>query len=97
MLPGRLTTEHIKQAIARGDGYIEYRGTVYTITELKELDEVGRWNQGTEVQFRAGETSDRGPDQNRAGSVGKRGDKAHAKKSPAGEELIEINGSRTPE
>ena len=97
MLPGRLTTEHIKKAVARGDGYIQYRGITYTIAELKELDEVGRWNKRTIKKSPSGKTSDDEPDQERAGSIGERSDKAHAETALSGEELTEIGGSRASE
>ena len=97
MLPGRLTTEHIEKAIARGDGYIQYRGMTYTIAELQELDEVGRWNQRTGKKSPSGKKSDGESDQERSGSVGERSGKARTGEAPAGEELTEIGSSGPPE
>ena len=98
MLPGRLTTEHIEKAIARGDGYIQYRGIVYTITELRELDEVGRQrDEGLSEQHSDGEKPDDKTDQDRAGSLGKRSNKAYAKKAQERQELTEIDSGVTPE
>ena len=36
-LPGRLTIRHIEMAKERGDNYINYKGVVYSLTELKKM------------------------------------------------------------
>ena len=97
MLPGRLTTEHIKKAIARGDGYIEYRGRVFSIAELKELDEVGRWNRRPQKESSSSEESDSGTDQERIGVLGERGNKTRSGKTRSGQELTEVGNEGAPE
>lgn len=91
MLPGRLTTFHIDKAIERGDSYISYKGTVYSIEELRELDEVGR-QRSSRVRGKrvAREDADNSTDKNSSGSGRESSDSAHAGRSPAGEELTEI-------
>ena len=96
MLPGRLTTFHIDKAVERGDSYISYKGTVYSIEELRELDEVGRQRSSRIRTKRSdGKGSDKGSGDSGAAVLGERSDQTRASESPKGQRIAEI-GSSSP-
>ena len=91
MLPGRLTTFHIDKAIERGDSYISYKGTVYSIEELRELDEVGKQRSSRVRGKRLNrKDADSSSNDDSSGSRGKSGDSAYAGESRQGQELTEV-------
>ena len=98
MLPGRLTTEHIEAAIARGDGYISYKGRVYTIKELREMDGTARQRiEGVPTEPQVGKKPDESASEDRAGSISKRGSEPHEKESPERKEPPESGSKGTSE
>ena len=91
MLPGRLTTFHIDKAIERGDSYISYKGTVYSIEELRELDEVGKQRDSRVRGKRVNrKDADNSSNEDSSGSGRESSDSAHAGKSRQGQELTEV-------
>ena len=98
MLPGRLTTAHIDAAVSRGENYIDYIARIYTISELRAMDETGRQRiEGVPSEPEKGEEPIESTDKDRLGSVGKRSRKAHAEEAPEREEPIESGSEGTSE